>query len=68
MKAAQNVVGLVGLTLGIAPLVMFLFTGRVGLWGPLGVTGPAPWVPPLLVVVAAGIALVVLDRMERTRR
>lgn len=68
MKAAQNVVGLVGVTLGVIPLAMFLFTGRVGLWGPLGVTGPTAWILPLLVVVAAGAALVVLDRRERTPR
>ncbi|BBF99824.1 MULTISPECIES: hypothetical protein [Pseudonocardia] len=65
MKAAQNVVGLVGLTLGVIPLVMFLFTGRVGLWGPLVITGPMPWIAPLLVAVTAGIALVVLERRDR---
>ncbi|MEV1293222.1 hypothetical protein [Pseudonocardia sp. NPDC049635] len=62
MKAAQNVVGMVGLGLGLVPLVMFLFTGRAGLWGPLGVTGSMSWIPPLLVVVAAGITIVALDR------
>ena len=68
MKAAQNVVGLVGVTLGLIPLVLYLFTGGIGLWRlVVGEAPPVPWLYPLAVLVVAGVALVALDRDSTTR-
>ncbi|ANY06061.1 hypothetical protein [Pseudonocardia sp. HH130630-07] len=69
MKAAQNVVGFVGVVLGLIPLLQYVFFGGNGLWSFVVGDDPAlPWIHPLAVLVAAVVGVVVLDRMERAHR
>ncbi|MEJ8280416.1 hypothetical protein [Pseudonocardia spirodelae] len=68
MKGLQSVVGLIGVTLGVIPLVVYVVTGGAGSWGHVADALPGPvWLYPAAVTVVAAMALVVIDRRERVR-
>ena len=68
INAAQGAAALIGITLGAIPMVQYLLRGTAGsVWKLLGTgTGTAAWAGPLAVVLAALVAITVLER-GRTR-
>lgn len=66
VTTAQGVAALVGITLGVIPLVGVLIGRGPGLWTRLvGDTGSAVWWLPGVVVVACVVAIAVLERSAR---
>lgn len=63
-KTAEGVLGLVGISLGLIPLVQFLWKGRPGLWRlVLGQDpGTVGWVLPAAVLAGCVVGLVALNR------
>lgn len=68
MKAAQSALALVGITLGLIPLLQYWTVGGIGLWRFLvGESPPNPWVYPAVVLAVAVVGVLTLDRIEKTR-
>lgn len=63
----EGLFGLAGITLGLIPLVQFLWRGTPGWWRlVLGQQpGAAGWVVPTAVLLVCAVAIVVSDRRRR---
>lgn len=67
INAWQGAVGLVGITLGAIPLVMFLVRGAAGsVWQLVGdAEGTLGWAGPLAVVLVAVAVIAALERGKK---
>jgi hypothetical protein len=63
-RAVEGLLGLVGISLGLIPLIQYLVNGRPGLWRL--VLGSAPgaegWIVPAAVLAGCFLGLVAVDR------
>lgn len=67
VDAWQGLIGLIGITLGVIPLVMLIFGSSNGLWSLVldDSAGAIRWVLPVAVLVVGVVAIAVLERRKR---
>ena len=65
--AWQGLAGLIGITLGVIPLVMMVFGSSNGVWSLVldDSAGALRWVCPLLVLLGGVTAIAILERRKR---
>ena len=67
-RGLQGLVGFVGITFGLLPLVQYLLAGTIGLWRFVVGEQPAlPWLYPVLALVVAGGLVAMLETRRRAR-
>lgn len=63
-RVLESILGIVGISLGLVPLVQFLWKGRPGLWRLVLGTDPGAigWIVPAAVLAGCVIGLIAVDR------